>query len=80
MGSDKAKDMAPLVGKTGIEFEREALLMFYNALNEQRHLVAIMAGLESSPALKEFLESTKAQLNQRYTKVGALLNRRYFVH
>jgi hypothetical protein len=80
IGSDKAKDMAPLVGKTGIEFEREALLMFYDALNEQRHLTAVMAGLESSPALKEFLESTRAQLDQRYTKVGALLNRRYFVH
>jgi hypothetical protein len=80
IGSDKAKDMAPLVGKTGIEFEREALLMFYDALNEQRHLAAVMAGLESSPALKEFLESTRAQLDQRYTKVGALLNRRYFVH
>ena len=80
IGSDKAKDLAPLVGKAGIEFEREALLMFYDALNEQRHLVAIMVGLESSPALKEFLESTQAQLDQRYTKVGALLNRRYFVH
>ncbi|HEY6923566.1 MAG TPA: hypothetical protein VI653_08865, partial [Steroidobacteraceae bacterium] len=34
IGADLAKDFAPLVGKTGVEFEREALLMFYNTLNE----------------------------------------------
>jgi hypothetical protein len=80
IGADLAKDLAPLVGKTGIGFEREALLMFYNLLNEQRHLVGVMVGLETDPALKKFLETTKAQLEARYAKVGALLNRRYFVH
>jgi hypothetical protein len=80
IGADLAKDLAPLVGKTGIGFEREALLMFYNSLNEQRHLVGVMVGLETDPTLKKFLETTKAQLEARYAKVGALLNRRYFVH
>jgi hypothetical protein len=28
IGADLAKDFAPLTGKTGVEFEREALLMF----------------------------------------------------
>jgi hypothetical protein len=37
IGADLAKDFSPLVGKTGMEFEREALLMVYNTLNEQRH-------------------------------------------
>ena len=78
IGTDMAKDLAPVIGKTGIEFEREALLMFYNALNEQRHLVGVMVGLEPDPGLKQFLESTKAQLDARYAKVGALLHRRYF--
>ena len=80
IGADLAKDLAPLVGKTGSEFEREALLMFYNMLDEQRHLVGVMVGLETDPTLKKFLETTKAQLEARYAKVGALLNRRYFVH
>jgi hypothetical protein len=80
MGSDQAKDIAPLMGKTGIEFERETLLMFYNALNEQRHLTRVMLDLETSPALKRFLESTQVQLDDRYEKVGALLSRRYFTH
>jgi hypothetical protein len=80
IGTDQAKDMAPIVGKTGIEFEREALLTFYDALNEQRHLVAVMVSLEPDPALKKFLESTRAQLDERYAKVGSLLNRRYFTH
>ena len=78
IGADLAKDFAPLVGKTGIPFEREALLMFYNTLNEQRHLTGVMIGLETDPGLKKFLEATKAQLEERYAKVGALLNRRYF--
>jgi hypothetical protein len=80
IGVDMAKDFAPVVGKTGPEFEREALLMFYNSLNEQRHLVAVMAAREPDPGLKKFLETTKTQLDERYTKVGALLNRRYFAH
>jgi hypothetical protein len=80
IGTDMAKDFAPVVGKTGIEFEREALLMFYNTLNEQRHLAGVMIGLETNPALKRFLETTKTQLDVRYTKVGDLLTRRYFTH
>jgi len=78
IGTDLAKDFAPILGKTGVEFEREALLMFYNSLNEQRHLTGVMVGLETDPALRKFLETTKAQLEARYAKVGALLNRRYF--
>jgi predicted small lipoprotein YifL len=80
IGVDLAKDFAPLIGKTGVEFEREALLMFYNTLNEQRHLTGVMVGLETDAALRQFLETTKAQLEARYAKVGALLNRRYFTH
>ena len=80
IGADQAKDFAPIIGKSGIDFEREALLMFYDALNEQRHLAGVMVGLETDPGLRKFLESTKAQLDARYGKVGALLNRRYFTH
>jgi hypothetical protein len=80
IGKDLAKDFAPLIGKTGVEFEREALLMFYNTLDEQRHLVGVMTGLETDPGLRKFLETTKTQLEVRYAKVGALLNRRYFIH
>jgi len=78
IGADLAKDFAPLVGKTGVAFEREALLMFYNGLNEQRHLTGVMVRLETDPGLRRFLETTKAQLEERYAKVGTLLKRRYF--
>jgi hypothetical protein len=80
IGEDLAKDLAPVVGKSGVEFEREALLTFYDSLNEQRHLTGVMVKLETEPALKNFLETTKAQLEQQHAKVGALLNRRYFTH
>jgi hypothetical protein len=78
IGADLAKDFAPLIGKTGVEFEREVLLMFYDTLNEQRHLTGVMVRLETDPGLRKFLETTKAQLEARHAKVGALLNRRYF--
>ncbi len=80
IGEDLAKDFAPVIGKTGIDFEREALLMFYNSLNEQRHLTGVMVGLETDPGLKKFLDTTRGQLEERYAQVGALLNRRYFIH
>jgi hypothetical protein len=78
IGEDLAKDLAPLVGKSGVKFEREALLTFYDSLNEQRHLTGVMLRLEMNPGLRIFLEKTKAQLEEHYTQVGALLNRRYF--
>jgi hypothetical protein len=78
IGADMAKDFVPLAGKTGVQFEREALLMFYDSLNEQRHLTGVMVGLEPDPTLRKFLETTKAELDSHYAKVGELLNRRYF--
>jgi hypothetical protein len=80
IGSDLAKDLAPLLGKTGVAFQREALLTFYDTLNEQRHLTRVMLGLETNPALKRFLETTSSELDSRYAQVGDLLNRRYFTH
>jgi len=80
IGEDLAKDFAPVVGKTGIAFEREALLMFYDSLNEQRHLARVMAAAETDPGLRKFLQSTQAQLDERHEKVGRLLNERYFTH
>ena len=80
IGTDFAKDIAPVVGKSGIEFEREALLTFHDSLNEQRHLVREMLKRETVPALKDFLEKTRYELDSRYDKVGALLSRRYFTH
>lgn len=78
IGVDLAKDFAPLIGNTGLEFERELLLMFYNALDEQRHLVGVMIEREPEPGLKSFLEKTKSRLEGRRGKLEELLNRRYF--
>ncbi len=80
IGEDLAKDVAPVVGKSGLKFEREALLTFYDSLNEQRHLVALMIDGETVPALRKFLEATKSQLDERYVKIDSLLNRHYFTH
>src|SRR3954469_1110806 len=80
IGTDLAKDIAPVIGKSGTEFEREALLTFYNSLNEQRHLVRVMLEREQVPALRDFLETTRYELDSRHDKVGKLLNHSYFTH
>ena len=80
IGTDLAKDIAPVIGKSGTDFEREALLTFYDSLNEQRHLVRAMLEREKVPASRDFLETTRFELDSRYDKVGSLLNRRYFTH
>ena len=80
IGTDLAKDIAPVIGKSGTDFEREALLNFYDSLNEQRHLVRVMLEREKVPALRDFLETTRYELDSRYDKVQTLLNRRYFTH
>jgi hypothetical protein len=80
IGEDLAKDLAPLVGKSGTKFEREVLLTFYDSLNEQRHLAGVMLPLETNVALKKFLEKTKMELEEHYAEIGALLDRRYFSH
>ena len=80
IGKDLAKDLAPLVGKSGVDFEREALLNFHDGLNEQRHLVGVMIGMETDPPLKRFLETTQSELDDHYARIGALLNRDYFTH
>ena len=80
IGIDLAKDIAPVIGKSGTDFEREALLNFYNSLNEQRHLVRVMLEREKVPALRDFLETTRYELDSRYDKVETLLNHHYFTH
>jgi len=78
IGLDMAKDFAPLAGKSGPRFERELLLMYQNALEEQRHLVGVMIERETEPGLLGFLKKTKAQLEERHSGVRQLLDRHYF--
>lgn len=80
MGADQAKNFAPLAGKTGMPLEREALITFRSALDEQRHLVGVMINRETNPGLKKFLESTHSELNNQYQTVDELLEKRYFTH
>jgi hypothetical protein len=80
IGLDQLKDFAPLFGKSGIGFERELLLMFYNALDEQRHLVGVMIERETDPDLKTYLNKTEDQLDAQRRKIGSLLDRKYFTH
>jgi hypothetical protein len=52
--------------------------MFYNALDEQRHLVGVMLERETDPPLKDYLRKTKDQLETQHGKIEKLLERSYF--
>jgi hypothetical protein len=79
-GTDEAEDFSPIVREPAVDFEREALLMFYTGLNVQRHLVGIMLDGKTEPAPKRFLESIKAALDECHERIGSSLSRRYFSH
>lgn len=78
VGMDLAKDIAPLTGASGLPFERQLLLTFYYALDEQRHLVGVMIEREPEPGLKQFLQGIKDELEARRLAIGQLLERQYF--
>jgi hypothetical protein len=78
IGTDQFKSFAPLVGQSGVEYERNLLLLFENALNEQRHLTKVLADAEPDAALKKFDEAETTRLDALYARVLALLDRHYF--
>lgn len=80
LGVDQAKNFAPLAGNTGVPLEREALITFRSALDEQRHLVGVMIDKETSLPLRKFLETTHQELEEHFKQINLLLEKRYFTH
>lgn len=68
----------PVLGQTGIEFERTLLLSLTAVLNQQRHLLSVMRSDEPEPALRDWLLATEEELNALYERLTGLLADAYF--
>jgi hypothetical protein len=77
-GWDKFKDVAPVTGKSGKEWERILLISLTNGLNQERHLAEEMAKEEPNEQLKKFLLEQEAAMTKLWERGEALLERRYY--
>jgi hypothetical protein len=78
IAKDRAKYFAPIVGHGGREYERTVLIGFWNGLNHERHLCAVMAEAEPDASLKKFLLDTEKGYDGLYDRVNELLEKEYF--
>ena len=75
---DRAKEYAPVVGKSGVEFERMALLALHGGLDHERHMCKVLAEEEPEPGLKKFLLDTEQHFDAWYERIDEVLDRDYF--
>jgi hypothetical protein len=77
-GWDKFKDIAPVTGKSGKEWERTLLISLVNGLNQERHLCEEMGKEEPNAQLKKFLVEQQGAMTKLWERGEALLERRYY--
>ena len=70
--------MAPLAGESGAAFERTLLLGHVKALDQLRHMAAVLLEVDDSGARREFLRSSRKELERLHADVERLLEERYF--
>lgn len=75
---ERVLSFAPIVGRTGGDFERTLLLSLSAILSQESHLCKVMAAEEPDPGLKKFLLESKQGFDRLYDRVVKLLNRDYF--
>lgn len=75
---ERILSFAPLVGRTGGDFERTLLLSLSAILSQESHLCKVMADMEPDPGLRKFLLNSKQRFDGLYDRVVSLLNRDYF--
>ncbi len=77
-GFDKAVDFAPVVGKSGGEYERTLLISVANGLNQERHLVLELTKAETDAGLKDFLRGVQTKMDALYARTENLLRKRHY--
>ena len=70
--------MAPIVGKTGKDFERTLLLSQAGVLNNSRFLAQVIKDAEKSDARRAFAQEAHTRLNGLYQRIVRLLEQDYF--
>ena len=78
IATGRAKYFAPLIGRSGREYERTVLLSFSNGVNHERHLCQVMAEEEPDAGLKKFLLDTEKRYSDLYDRIQELLENEYF--
>lgn len=78
VAKDRAKYFAPVVGRSGREYERTVLLSYANGLNHERHLCQVLAEAEPEASLKKVLLNAGKRYDGLYDRVTAMLEKEYF--
>lgn len=78
MGDDRVESFAPIVGKTGEDFERTLLLTQAGNLKVMRQLTELLAGAETTDDRKRLLADANARLGALYERVEELLYNQYY--
>jgi len=75
---DEIYILAPIVGKTGKDFERTLLLSQVGVLNNVRFLAEVIKDAEKSEARKALVQEAQSRLNSLYQRTIRLLEQDYF--
>lgn len=75
---ERALSFAPVVGRTGRDFDRTILLSLSAVLSQERHLCKVLAAEEPDPGLKKVMLDAQQRFDALYDRVVALLDRDYF--
>jgi hypothetical protein len=75
---DRLEDMAPIVGKTGKEFELTLLISVMGPINSMRFLAQVLAEEEKDQHRAAFAAQAKERLDGLFNRIFTLLERDYF--
>ncbi|MEO5733140.1 MAG: hypothetical protein ABIN96_08795 [Rubrivivax sp.] len=75
---ERVLSLAPVVGRTGPDFERTLLLTLSGALNQMRFLTQLMAEQERNTGRAALLNGSHDQLQQLYQQTLKLLSEQYY--
>ena len=74
----RIKSFAPVVGRTGPDFERTLLLTLSGGLNQMRHLARVMAQAERSTPRRKLLSQAESRLDTLHADIEQVLKEHYF--
>ncbi|MEO7854026.1 MAG: hypothetical protein ABIR94_17500 [Rubrivivax sp.] len=77
---ERALSFAPLVGRSGADFERTLLLTLSGALNQLRFLAQVTAQEERNDERRALLEDAQKNFDSLYRRTLKLLDERYYKH
>jgi uncharacterized transporter YbjL len=75
---DRLEDMAPIVGKTGKEYELTLLISVMGPINSMRFLAEVLTEEEKNQHRAVFAARTKDRLDGLFHRILALLEKDYF--